>query len=62
MLTLPFQILTQICLNENEADVDTDIVTFPRGRKYDPCLKFLKQITVENENELAEMREVFPKN
>ena len=27
MLTLPFQILTQLCFNENEADVE--IVTLP---------------------------------
>ena len=24
MLTLPFQILTKLCLNENEADVETE--------------------------------------
>ena len=44
MLTLPFQILTQLCFNENEADVE--IVTLPS----------------EDENELAEISEVFPKN
>ena len=30
-------------------------------RKYGPCLKILTQITLEDENELAEFREVFPK-
>ena len=30
MLTLPFQILTWLCFNENEADVE--IVTLPRKR------------------------------
>ena len=27
-----------------------------RGRKYGPCLKILTQITLEDENELAEIR------
>ena len=61
MLTLPFQILTQLCLNEKEADVETESQPF-RGRKYGPCLKILRQITLEEENELAEIREVFQKN
>ena len=60
MLTLPFQILTQLCLNENEADVETESYPF-RGRKYGPCLKILTKITLEDENERAEIREVFPK-
>ena len=61
MLTLPFQILTWLCLNENEADVETKSQPF-RRRKYGPCLKILTQITIEDENELAEIQEVFPKN
>ena len=60
MLTLPFQILTQLCLNEKEADVENESYPF-RGRKYGPCLKILSQITLEEGNELAEIREVFPK-
>ena len=60
MLTWPFQILTQLCLNENEADVETESQPF-LGRKYGPCLKILTQITLEDENVLAENREVFPK-
>ena len=60
MLTLPFQILTQLGLNENEADVETESLLY-RGREYGPCLKILTQITLEDENELAEIREVFPK-
>ena len=60
MLTLPFQILTQLRLNENEANVATEWQPF-RGRKYGPCLKILTQTTLEDENELAEIREVFPK-
>ena len=53
MWTLPLQILTQLCFNENEA------VTLPRKRIL-VSLKILTQITVEDENEMAE-REVFPK-
>ena len=60
MLTLPFQILTQLCLNEDEADVETEWYPF-RGRKYGPCLKILTRITLEDENKLAQIREVFPK-
>ena len=47
-------------MNENEADVETESYPF-RGRKYGPCLKILSQITLEEGNELAEIREVFPK-
>ena len=47
-------------MNENEADVETESQPF-RGRKYGPCLKILRQITLEEENELAEIRGVFPK-
>ena len=39
---------------------DFNLALFERERG--PCLKFLTQITLENENELAEIREVFPKN
>ena len=60
MLTLPFQILTQLGLNENEADEETESQPF-QGTKYGPCLKILTQITLEDGNELAEIREVFPK-
>ena len=60
MLTLPFQILTQLCLNENEADVETESQPF-RGREYGQCLKILTQITLQDENELAEIGDVFPK-
>ena len=60
MLTLPFQILTQLCFNENEVEklnrnlADREEETFSR------CLKILTQITIADENELAE-KEVFPK-
>ena len=47
-------------MNENEADVETESQPF-RGRKYGPCLKILTQITLEDENELAEIREVSQK-
>ena len=60
MLTLPFQILTQLGLNENEADEETESQPF-QGTKYGPCLKILTQITLEDDNELAEIRQVFPK-
>ena len=32
-----------------------------RRREYGQCLKILTQITLEDENELAEIREVFQK-
>ena len=32
-----------------------------RRREYGQCLKILTQITLEDKNELAEIREVFPK-
>ena len=57
MLTLPFQILTQLCFNENKAVAETESY---RGRESSQCLKILTQITIKDENELAE-REVFPK-
>ena len=41
MLTLPFQILTLLCLNEKEADVETESK---------PCLKLLTQITLKDWN------------
>ena len=33
MLTLPFQILTLLCFNENEADVETESQPY-RGREF----------------------------
>ena len=59
MLTLPFQILTQLCFNENEADVETESQPY-RGREFSQCLKSLTQITIEDQDELAQ-GEVFPK-
>ena len=47
-------------MNENEADEETESQPF-QGTKYGPCLKILTQITLEEGNELAEVREVFPK-
>ena len=46
-------------MNENEADEETESQPF-QGTKYGPCLKILTQITLEDGNELAEIREVFP--
>ena len=61
MLTLPFQILTQLCFNENEAVVETESWrNLTEEENSSQCLKILTQITIEDENELAE-REVFPK-
>ena len=60
MLTLPFQILTQLCFNENEAVVQKLNVNLTEEENSSQCLKILTQITIEDENELAE-REVFPK-
>ena len=57
MLTLPFQILTQLCFNENEADVKLNRNLTEEEKM---CLEILTQITIEDENELAE-REIFPK-
>ena len=59
MLTLPFQILTQLCFNENEAVVQKLNVNLTEEENSSQCLKILTQITIEDENELAE-REVFP--
>ena len=62
MLTLPFQILTQLCFNENEADVETESQPY-RGREFQSVFENFNadhQVTIEDENELAE-REVFPK-
>ena len=47
-------------MNENEADEETESQPF-QGTKYGPCLKILTQITLEDGNELGEIREVFPK-
>ena len=33
----------------------------PRSLKYGPCLKTLTQITLEDDNELVEIREIFIK-
>ena len=46
-------------MNENEADEETESQPF-QGTKYGPCLKILTQITLEDGNELVEIREVFP--
>ena len=59
MLTLPFQILPQLCFNEIEADVETNR-NLTEEENSSQCLKILLQITIEDENELVE-REVFPK-
>ena len=58
MLTLPFQILTYLCFNENEADVKLNRNLIEEEKM---CLEILTQITIEDENELAE-REIFPKS
>ena len=60
MLTLPFQILTQLCFNENEAVVELLNCNLTEEENSSQCLKILTQITIEDENELAE-RKVFPK-
>ena len=59
MLTLPFQILTQLCFNENEAVAETE-QNLTEEESSSQCLKVLTRISIEDENELAE-REVFPK-
>ena len=46
-------------MNENEADEETESQPF-QGTKYGPCLKILTQITLEDGNELGEIREVLP--
>ena len=53
MLTLPFQILTQLCFNENEAVVQKLNVNLTEEENSSQCLKILTQITIEDENELA---------
>ena len=58
MLTLPFQILTQLCFNENEAEKLNRNLTEEENSSQ--CLEILTQITIEDENELTE-REVSPK-
>ena len=61
MLTLPFQILSQICFDENEAVVELlNCNLFTEEENSSPCLKILRQITIEDQNELAERG--FPKN
>ena len=60
MLTLPFQILTQLCFNENEAEKLNRNLTDREEENFSRCLKILTQITIADENELAE-KEVFPK-
>ena len=53
MLTLPFQILTQLCFNESEA-VQKLNRNLTEEENSSQCLKILTQITIEDENELAE--------
>ena len=60
MLTLPLQILTQLCFNGNEAVVYKLNRNLTEEENSSQCLKILTQITIEDENEVAE-REVFPK-
>ena len=60
MLTLPFQILSQICFDENEAVVELLNSNLTQEENSSPCLKILTQITIEDQNELAERG--FPKN
>ena len=60
MLTLPFQILSQICFDENEAVVELLNCNLTEEENSSPCLKILMQITIEDQNELAERG--FPKN
>ena len=60
MLTLPFQILSQICFDENEAVVELLNGNLTEEENSSPCLKILMQITIEDQNELAERG--FPKN
>ena len=59
MLTLPFQILTKLCFNENELMKKLNR-NLTEEENCSHCFKILTQITIEDENELAE-REVFPK-
>ena len=59
MLTLPFQILTKLCFNENEQMQKLNR-NLTEEENFSQCLKILKQITIEDEKELAE-REVFQK-
>ena len=59
MLTLPFQISTQLCFHENEADVETES-DLTEEENFSQCLKILTRVTTEDENELAE-RKAFPK-
>ena len=59
MLTLPFQILTKLCFNENELMQKLNR-KLTKEENFSQCLKILTQITIEDENELAE-REVFQK-
>ena len=60
MLTLPFQILTQLCFNENEVEKLNRNLADREEENFSRCLKILTQITIADENELAE-KEVFPK-
>ena len=59
MLTLPFQILTKLCFNENELMQKLNR-NLTKEKNFSQCLKILTQITIEDQNELAE-REVFQK-
>ena len=57
MLTLPFQILTYLCLMRTKLlqKLNRNLTEEENSSQ---CLKILTQITIEDENELAE-REVF---
>ena len=59
MLTLPFQIFTKLCFNENELMQKLNR-NLTKEENFSQCLKILTQITIEDENELAE-RKVFQK-
>ena len=60
MLTLPFQILTQLRFNENDQLLQKLNRNLTEEENSSQCLKILTQNTIEDENEQAE-REVFPK-
>ena len=59
MLTLPFQILTYLCLMRTKLlqKLNRNLTEEENSSQ---CLKILTQVTTEDENELAE-REVFQK-
>ena len=59
MLTLPFQILTKLCLMSTKLLYELNR-NLTEEENSGQCLKILTQITIGDENVLAE-REVFPK-